>query len=213
MGRIKDLTGMKFGRLTVIGFSHMKNGSYWHCVCECGEKRIVQGVNLRIGKTKSCGCSLKDRQKLAAIGAKIANTKHGESKSRLYDIRIGMIQRCCNSNNPEYKYYGGRGITICNEWIESYEAFRKWALENGYTDNLSIDRIDSNGNYEPSNCRWADTKTQSMNKRNTRNVTINGETKHLKEWAKIYGIAITTLYTRMKNGMDEITAITSQKRR
>ena len=169
MGSIKDMTGKRFGRLVVKRLSPERIGgeAAWDCDCNCGGTKTARGYSLRKGDTASCGCHQRER-------AKSANTTHGEwgrsNKKRLYRIWAGMLNRCNNLNNYGYKNYGGKGITVCNEWMD-YKVFRKWAHENGYNDSLSIDRIDNNGEYSPANCRWATRKIQNNNSGN--NVIVN----------------------------------------
>jgi len=201
---------MRFGRLVVIDFAYLKKFAHWNCICDCGNKTIVRSSRLTLGRTKSCGCLVKENYKIATPASAIKNKTHGDSKTRLYGVYHRMTARCCYSKNKDYKDYGGRGITVCSEWLENYEAFRDWAVANGYNDNsrLTIDRIDVNGNYEPSNCRWVTNKVQQRNKRNNRLITIDGITKTIFEWAEIYKIGIGILYYRLKNGMDAVSAIT-----
>ncbi len=128
--------------------------------------------------------------------------RYGLRNTRLYGIWNGIKQRCNNPNRPKYKSYGGRGIKVCNEWNTSFKSFYDWAMANGYRDDLTIDRIDVNGNYEPSNCRWTSLKEQSYNKTTSKFISYNGEVKTLAEWAQEYGIKYGTLFYRIKNGWD-----------
>lgn len=154
-----DLRGKRFGKLIVLEDSgeRKRRNIVWKCICDCGNITMVKADNLKTGKTKSCGCFRRDI-------AKKKMYKHGESygdlRSRLYETWTNMKTRCCNSNNKAYKSYGKREITVCDEWKNNYRAFKFWAILNGYQDNLTIDRIDNDGNYEPNNCQFI---TQSEN--------------------------------------------------
>lgn len=164
MGQLKDLTGQRFGHLTVLERAEKGkfSGAYWLCRCDCGAEKIIRGLTLKNGRTQSCGCLQKEVA--SQLCTKMRN-KHGGHGSRLYRIWKNMHSRCYNANVGNYSYYGGRGITICNEWLNDFSAFRAWALSHGYQDDLTIDRIDVNGNYYPDNCRWVTMKEQNANQR------------------------------------------------
>lgn len=204
---LDDLTGQRFGRLLVIDRApnHIcPGGSYavvWNCVCDCGKHVQVLANSLRNGNNKSCGCYRRDKR-----------TTHNKRNTRLYNIWANMRQRCNNANHKQYADYGGRGITICDEWAD-FETFYQWALANGYTESLSIDRIDNNKGYCPDNCRWADDSTQANNKRNNRIITFNGETKPLGQWAIALGIDINILRTRLYKGWSVDRALSTPCRR
>lgn len=188
---MNDITGKKFNRLTAIRpDGKYKSGNIkWLCRCECGNYVHATSYALIHEKAKSCGCYASDRMVKY-------NTKHGGFGTRLYEIWRQMHRRCYGKNTKAYKDYGGRGITVCKEWRE-FESFEKWALFGGYQNDLTIDRIDVNGNYCPENCRWATVKEQSNNRRSCHFVKFNGETHTISEWADIYKVDQRKLYDRL----------------
>ena len=164
MAKFNDLTGKRFGRLIVVERAENyispqgQARKRWLCKCDCGNMVIVPARSLINDASKSCGCLQKEI-------AKNTFTRHGKRGSRLYIIWSSMKTRCYNGKSRAYKWYGGRGIKICDEWLNDFQAFYDWAMANGYKDDLTIDRIDVNGNYEPSNCRWITISEQQKNKR------------------------------------------------
>lgn len=201
-----NLIGQRFNHLVVIGEAQTRNKGtknsvcYWKCKCDCGKIIEVSTSNLTRNHSKSCGC-------FGIIATQEAKIKHGYTGTRIYHEWVNIKDRCNNPKCKSYKNYGGRGITICEEWDRDFTKFRDWAMANGYDDNLSIDRIDNNGNYEPSNCRWADTYMQARNTRKNVFLTYNGETKTVSEWAEILGIQVDTLYARRRYGWSDARII------
>ena len=200
----ENLIGRKYGYLTVIGDAGRtkKYEHLWLCKCECGNTKITRGNRLKTGSCKSCGCYQK--QQVAK-----ANTRHGKSRTKLYKVWSTMIQRCENSNVQEYKNYGQLGISVCSEWHD-FETFEKWSMLNGYTEGLTIDRINNQGNYNPRNCRWVSYTVQANNKQSNHLVTIGDETKTISEWCRVYHINDSTVRSRLSYGWDEVEAITTK---
>lgn len=188
MGKIQDITGLRFGKLVAISRvgANKKGEGIWLCQCDCGNRSFVVLSNLKNGHTTSCGCY-----------KQVCSRTHNETKTRLHHIWAGMKARCYNNKIPKYKDYGGRGITVCDEWRSDYIAFKEWAINNGYKESLTIDRINVDGNYEPSNCRWATAKQQANNKRNCNYITYENKTMTIKEWAEIIGVKSSALWKRI----------------
>ena len=197
---VMDLVGQQFGELTVVSFSHMdyRHEANWLCKCSCGCGTVVSTGKLKSGHTRTCG------------HANITLVKHKEGyfpardHPRLYGVWQGMKSRCYNKNNGSFPNYGGRGISVCDEW-RSFGVFCEWALSNGYDETAkfgecTLDRIDVNGDYCPSNCRFVDAETQMNNKANNRVITLNGETDTLANWAKRLGLKYGTVMQRLARG-------------
>lgn len=160
MGKLIDYTGQRFGRLTVVKqMPAIKRRARWLCRCDCGAEVVEKADHLRRGHAKSCGCLRRD------VMREKASTIDGHYYEKLHGVWNGMKQRCFNKSSKDFKYYGALGVTVCQAWVEDYLAFREWALDHGYKDGLSIDRIDPFGNYEPNNCRWITIQDQQKNKR------------------------------------------------
>lgn len=206
MGKFVDLSGKRFGRLVVIdraddyispkGYHKAK----WNCLCDCGNNAVVGAQELRSGDTKSCGCYEQETKRVNA-------TTHGLSKTPLHSIWKGIKARCYNQNHKNYNDYGGRGISVCIEWKDSFKTFYDWAMKNGYRKGLTIDRVDVNGDYCPLNCRWVTRVVQANNRRSNININYKGKTHNLRWWAKFAKINYNTLYHRIKSGMDIETAL------
>lgn len=197
----KDMikVGEKYGRLTVNDFFVKSNRRYAVCKCDCGNEAKIPTGNLSSGNTKSCGC-YRNTFKIT----------HGLSNHKLKHIWSAIKDRCYNHKNQRYINYGLRGISICDEWKDDLNAFYEWSMSSGYVDGLTIERINNNGNYDPSNCKWATYAEQASNK--TQNVvyTVDGVTKHLNAWARFYGLSPSTLQKRIKkfNGNIELSLYT-----
>lgn len=172
-----------------------KKVKMWTCRCECGTVKDVREPSLKSGTSKSCGCA---RQAAMIEGVKKKVTTHGMSNTRLYAIYKHMKNRCYRESDIRYQKYGGRGIKVCDEWVNSFEAFASWALNNGYDDSLSIDRINVDGDYCPENCRWADRFTQGNNKSNNKKYTYNNQTLTIAEWARLLDMNYKKLWKRLE---------------
>lgn len=208
-----DLTGRRFGWLTMVSEApreYTKGGKskrMWNCLCDCGKTVVVNDGSLKRGNTKSCGCYRK-------YANKVRCNKHGLSKSKLYSVWGSMKDRCYSKNCKQYKDYGGRGITICDEWRSDFFTFYKWAVNNGYKEGLTIERKDVNGNYCPENCCWITKEEQAKNKTNCHFITYNGETRTLSEWSRELHIDRGTVRKHEKilgNGEEAIEKVLNSK--
>ena len=202
MGKLIDLTGKKFNRLTVLEKAYRKNNkNYWRCICDCGKEVFVDAQKIRNWHTKSCGCYKYEMNKERL-------SKHKLSKTRLYVLYRSILQRCYWEKTEHYSNYGGRGITVCDEWLNDFKSFYDWAYANGYkeeklpsgTNKWTIDRIDNDKGYSPDNCRFVTMKEQCLNRSTTVKLTYNGITLTRKEWAKKVGINEHTIKRRMYDG-------------
>lgn len=195
MGKFEDLTGKRYTRLLVI--RRMPNDSRgrtrWLCRCDCGKEITAYAYSLKSGHTKSCGCYSHD------LFVK-NNTKHNAKHSRLYDIWCHMKERCYYPPYEHYDRYGGRGIKVCNEWEQDFSAFQTWALANGYSEHLTIDRINNDGNYEPANCRWISIQRQERNRCDTVFVLFRGQKMSLHDATDALNINYKSAWQRYRDG-------------
>lgn len=199
---VKDLTGKRSGRLTALYDTGERTKSgrnvIWMCQCDCGNMFKLDSGGFGSGTIKSCGCWQKERM------SKL-NLKHGGKNDRLYCVWINMRRRCYDKRTECYKDYGGRGITVCDEWNNDYEVFKKWAMENGYDKDAkllqcTLDRIDVNGNYCPENCRWITSKEQNNNRRSNRRISFQGETRTIRQWEELLGFRNGVIRKRLSAG-------------
>ncbi len=213
IGKFEDLTGQKFGKLTVIARAenHVqpsgKHYVQWLCRCECGNEVVVRAANLKKGHTRSCGCLIKE-----------TNSTHGLKKTRLYVVWRDIKIRCYNPNARNFKDYGAKGVTVCDEWKNDFKAFYDWAISNGYNKDAkrgecTIDRIDNNSGYCPQNCRWVDNLAQQNNRTNNRFLTHKGKTHTVAEWSRILNIPSHVLYARLYSGWSVEKTLTTPLKR
>lgn len=190
MAVCKDLTGKKFGYLTVISRAeNAKNGAArWNCLCKCGNLTVVPTHRLNNGQCQSCGC-----KKLESH-----NKVHGMTKTDIHNKWLSMKQRCFDKNHSSYKRYGALGITVCDEWKDNFINFRDWSYENGYKEGMSLDRIDNSKGYFPGNCRWVTWKDQCNNRRSNIKITYQGKAQNLKQWCDELKINYKFVYQRMR---------------
>lgn len=192
-----DIAGQRFGAWTVLSY---KGDRLWICRCSCGAVRDITGYNLRSGVSLGCRA------------CRCGHGTHYESKTRLYMIWAGMLDRCRNPNSPIYSHYGGRGVAVCREW-RSFETFREWALGHGYADDLTIERVENDRGYSPSNCVWATRKAQARNRRSSRILEWRGRRVTLAEASEITGLGSSTIWKRLKLGWSPERALSQPIRR
>jgi hypothetical protein len=216
--RLIDMTGLRFGRLTVIEKVNCESKSksaMWLCKCDCGKEHVTSRTNLKHGKTKSCGCLREEARKrvCSTLGRKGRPT-HGLSKTKLYKTWDSMKCRC-KYKRPEYKTYHDNNITVCEAWLNDFKEFYDWAMSNGYKDSLTLDRINNKEGYNPNNCRWVTMKEQENNRTNNHLVEINGVIKTVAEWSDFSGLAYSTIRNRIYKGWkgNEIIRPARKKRR
>jgi hypothetical protein len=215
MAQTIDLTGQRFGRLLAVSIAYRRNGAYWHCGCDCGGTNVVRAGLLRNGSVASCGCGSREQARLNCQKWRRRNERIPERlRSSLKDCYSNMIRRCTDPFNNRWDCYGGRGITVCNEWIgiDGRRRFYDWALEAGYDKGLQIDRIDVNGNYMPENCRFVDAMIQANNTRRNRVVNWQGKSMTAAEWARELGLTYASMQHRLDRGWS-MERIASQPQR
>ena len=197
----RDLKGIVFGKLLVLeSCGKGKDKHYYSKVrCECGKEYLVPDSELICGRRKGC--------------RKCCKKTHGMTNTKLFNIWQSMKQRCNDKNSDKYCFYGERNIKVCDEWMNNFMNFYNWAINNGYKNTLTIDRIDVNGNYEPSNCRWVDMKTQANNKRNNRFVDYKGQKYTIAELSEKFNINYSCLFYRIQNGWDIEKAVSTKPKK
>jgi hypothetical protein len=205
---VSEYIGTVFGKLKIISVFRKDKTTFANCVCECGVEKAIRLAAIKRGHTKSCGCYNVGLLKIRGISSGTHRQSSGVNRTSVYTIWRGMIQRCYDRRSPQFPDYGGRGITICDEWRHSFETF--FSDMGHRPENLSIDRIDNDKGYSKDNCQWSTVKEQARNRRSNKLFTINGETKCIAEWSDFYGIVSygTTQQRIRRNRMDTFTALT-----
>jgi hypothetical protein len=202
MGKFKDITGQRFNRWQVLSrVGSIDRYAAFLCRCDCGTEHIIRGHHLSTGAPKSCGClAIEERSKTMKGLNENRWQNHKKHHHRLYRIWTDMRRRCLKENRPEYKNYGAQGIKVCQDWDNDFVSFHNWAMSNGYSDNLTIDRINPFGDYEPTNCRWITNQEQQRNRKHHVTVFINGESKKLWELEALSGIPVKVIRQRIISG-------------
>lgn len=206
------LVNSRFERLTVISFEG-RNKEYrplLKCICDCGNVIIANYKLLKNGHVKSCGCLKKDLSTIINHKHGCAKDKNTGKKVKLYGVWCSMKERCYNPHSKPFRYYGEKGVTVCAEWVDDFSVFQDWALSNGYNEALSIDRINSNGDYSPENCRWATRITQSRNRSCIKSIEMNGDLKTIPEWSDLTGLSTRTINQRLRRGWESNRILTTK---
>lgn len=201
--KILELTGKRFGRLTALfktGKRSKGGRLIWHCVCDCGKECDVPSTDLVSGNTKSCGCLQPEKARNSHL--KHGDCPYGKKATKLYSVWSGMKNRCNTKSHVEYKNYGGRGIKVCDEWLNNYSTFKEWALSNCYKEGLQIDRIDNNQGYSPENCRFVTRKENGNNKSTTIRINFQGKERTITEIAEMLNLPRRLIYQRIYNGWE-----------
>lgn len=207
MPEFKDLTGKRFGKLTVIKIHPIRKNKrvYWECMCDCGKVIFTSGCNLVNGGSKSCGCSFIDKRT-------VSNYNVDGKRERLYGTWAGMKHRCKSQKTVRAKHYLGKGIIVCKEWSNDYLKFRDWAMNNGYKEGLTIDRIDNDGNYCPENCRWVTIRENNNNRHNGLHIIIDGIDDSIIGWSKRLNLSYSSLISiSSRNGHEYLTLYIESK--
>lgn len=184
---MKDYKNRCYGRLTIIDVTKVGKRTYLSCICSCGNQKTIRADHVTSKKIQSCGCLQRETK----------NKTHGKSKTKEYNAWMHMKQRCLNKSNSDYQSYGGRGISVCDRWVNSFENFFSDMGICPFPD-YSLDRIDVDGNYEPQNCKWSSPSEQARNKRCSVKLTIDGETKSIHDWAENVEISADTIKARVQ---------------
>lgn len=211
---MKIIIGDKFARLTILSFEdrNRQYDSLWKVRCDCGNEFIVRGGVLKNGHTQSCGCLQREQTSKSRTTHGLSRNPLTGKRDKLYRVFAGMKERCYNPHHDMFRYYGGSGVSICEAWLNDYSAFHQWAITNGYKEGLTIERVNTFGNYEPSNCKWIPMSEQSKNRRNNRILTFNGQTKKVIEWAEITSLPGTLIIQRIKRGWSIEKSLTQKPR-
>lgn len=215
MSKHADITGQRFGKLVVIREvprDQIQKRS-WECLCDCGKTVFLETGNLTTGNTKSCGCLRLESVRESGLKRRKYHGNYKGSRPRLYNTWINMNRRCHNPEFVDYPRWGGRGVTVCDEWRHDFQAFLTWAESNGWAEGLTLDRIDNDGPYSPENCRWATRYEQANNKRDTLMFEYEGELHSLAEWARLYNLEYESLMYKVKQGTSFGVALNTATRK